>query len=113
MEKKKIFISLPMSGKRKREILEDRDAIVKHLHHYGITDIEVLDTYIDDEPPENSNIRLWYLGKTIELLAQADLVVFAQDWAKARGCRVEYECARIYHIPSIVISSNEMIEVME
>ena len=35
-----------------------------------------------------------------EVLSQADVVVFAPDWAKARGCRIERECAKIYHIPT-------------
>ena len=113
--KKKVFISQPMSGKKEREILEDRQKILEHLAHFAIDEenVEVINTYIKDEPPENSNIRLWYLGKTVELLAQADLVVFAKDWAKARGCRVERECARIYHIPTIVIENEDTISVEE
>ena len=105
---KKVFISQPMSGKKKREILDDRIAIIEKLKHFGInTDkIQVIDTYIEDEPPEDSNVRLWYLGKTIEMLAQADLVVFAEGWEKARGCRIERECAKIYKIPSIVLQSD-------
>ena len=115
MKKKKVFISQPMSGKREREIMEDRAAILEHLAHFSIyeEDIEVIDTYIKAEPPEDSNVRLWYLGNTIELLAQADLVIFAKDWEKARGCRVERECARIYHIPAIIIKDTDSISVEE
>ena len=115
MTKKKVFISLPMSGKKEREILEDRKKILEHMTHFAIYEdnIEVINTYIKDEPPEDSNVRLWYLGKTVELLAQADIVVFAKDWAKARGCRVERECAKIYHVPTIVIDDNNMLKIEE
>ena len=100
-----------MSGKREKEIMEDRALILEHLTRFSVyeRDIEVIDTYITDEPPEDANVRLWYLGKTIELLSQADLVVFAKDWEKARGCRIERECARIYHIPAIIISEDEIV----
>ena len=115
MDKKKVFISQPMSGKREREILEDRARILEYLSHYSIyeKDIDIINTYITDEPPENANVRLWYLGKTIELLAQADLVIFAENWAKARGCRIERECAKIYHIPSVVIGGSDDVEIEE
>ena len=115
MQKKKVFISQPMSGKRKREIMEDRALILEHLAHFSVyeEDIEVINTYIETEPPEDSNVRLWYLGNTIELLAQADLVVFAKDWEKARGCRIERECARIYHIPAIIIQDADSVVIEE
>lgn len=114
-EKKKVFISLPMSGKREREINECKQQILEHLAHFAIyeDEIDVIDTYITDDPPEGSNVRLWYLGKTIELLAQADIVVFAKDWEKARGCRIERKCAKIYHVPAIIINDNDSITVEE
>ena len=113
MEKKKVFISLPMSGKREKEIIEYKDQILDHLAHFAIyeNEIDIINTYITDEPPEGSNVRLWFLGKTIELLAQADLVIFAKDWEKARGCRIERECAKIYHIPTIIIKDSDNIVV--
>jgi len=115
MEKLKVFVSQPMSGKREKEILEDRSNLIEKLSHFGIykDSIDIIDTYIKKEPPEDSNVRLWYLGKTIELLAQADLVIFAPDWQKARGCRIEHECAKIYHIPIIVVGNEEYLEIEE
>ena len=115
MEKKKVFISQPMSGKKEREILEDRVKILEQLQTFSIyeKDIEVINTYIKSEPPEDSNVRLWYLGKTIELLAQADLIIFAEDWQKARGCRIEHECAKTYKIPMIIIHNDKILEIEE
>ena len=113
--KKKVFISQPMSGKREKEIKEDRLHILEQLQRFGIyeKDLDIIDTYVKEEPPEDSNVRLWFLGKTIEKLAQADLVVFAEDWGKARGCRIEHECAKIYHIPKVVIATDEEVEIEE
>ena len=112
---KKVFISQPMSGKREKEIMEDRSHILEQISKFGIyeKDLDVINTYTTEEPPNGSNARLWFLGRTIEKLAQADLVVFAEDWQKARGCRIERECARIYHIPAVVIKSSEEIDVEE
>ena len=113
--KKKVFISQPMSGKREKEIREDRVRILEQLSRFAIyeKDIDIIDTYVTEEPPEDSNVRLWFLGKTIEKLAQADLVIFAEDWQKARGCRIEHECAQIYHIPMVVIKNEEELSIEE
>ena len=42
-----------------------------------------------------------FLGKSLELLAQADVVYFAPGWADARGCRIEHLCAVEYGIDRI------------
>lgn len=44
---------------------------------------------------------LWFLAKSLELMAKADIVVFAKDWNKYRGCRIEHQCAESYEIPII------------
>lgn len=41
------------------------------------------------------------LGKSLELLADADVVYFAKDWEKYRGCKIENVCAVEYGIPVI------------
>ena len=38
------------------------------------------------------------LGKSISLMSEADLVVFAPGWENARGCRIEHEVAKEYGI---------------
>ena len=39
-----------------------------------------------------------FLGKSLEMLAGADLAVFASGWQDARGCRIEHDCAVAYGI---------------
>ena len=44
---------------------------------------------------------LWFLGKSLELLAGADIAYFAEGWQDARGCRIEHTCAAEYNIDRI------------
>ena len=46
---------------------------------------------------------MWYLGKSLEYLADADLAVFALDWPSARGCRIEHEAAVQYGIATMEV----------
>ena len=45
---------------------------------------------------------LWFLGKSIQLLSEADVAYFAKGWEEARGCRSENACALEYGIELII-----------
>ena len=93
----KVFISQPMKDKTEQEILEER-ANIFHLAKESFPDAELLDSYFDDYEPSTGNVALKYLAKSLELLADADVVYFAPGWDEARGCRIENECAIKYEI---------------
>ena len=44
------------------------------------------------------NTALWCLGRSLELLATADVAYFASGWKNARGCKIEHICAEQYGI---------------
>lgn len=101
IKKPKLFISQPMHGKSDEEILAEREEAIKEATKLvkwdmGVGDVEVIDSFIRDAP-EGAK-PLWFLGKSLELMADADVVYFAEGWQKARGCRLEYECARAYKV---------------
>ena len=89
----KIFISQPMKGLSEKEIKSDREKAIKKIKSLYGDDVEIIDSYIDDE-----GTPLWCLGKSIELLSTADVAYFLKGWNTARGCRIEYMCADNYGI---------------
>lgn len=93
---KKIFISQPMNGMSDAQIHAKRKDVVMILKNYFEENVEVIDSIIDDAP-KNAK-PLWYLGKSLELLSTADVVVFVRGWEKYRGCRIEHTCAVEYGI---------------
>lgn len=94
---KKLFISQPMRYKTDEEIKAERAEIVKRVtERFG--EVEVIDSFIEENAPDNANAGLWYLGKTLELLSAADCAYFADGWQNYRGCKIEHECAVQYGI---------------
>ena len=89
----KIFISQPMKGLSEKEIKSNRETAIKKIKSLYGDDVEIIDSYIDDE-----GTPLWCLGKSIELLSTADVAYFLKGWNTARGCRIEYMCADNYGI---------------
>lgn len=96
---KKLFISQPMRGKTDEEILKERNEAIAIAKDVMEDDIEVIDSFFQNAPAEAN--PLWFLGKSIELLSSADVVYFCNGWSDARGCRIEYECAKEYGIDTI------------
>lgn len=86
----KIMISQPMAGKTNKQILDERKELVRELQNEGHI---IIDTVLDIS--ENKS-PIYYLAKSIELLDQADAVIFMKGWQNARGCRVEHFIALEY-----------------
>lgn len=97
---KKLFISQPMRGKTKEEILATREKAIASAERELGEKVEVIDSYFADAPTDAN--PLWYLGKSIELLSTADVAYFAKGWEDARGCRIENTCAIEYGIELVI-----------
>lgn len=96
---KKLFISQPMKDKTDAEILAVRKQAIQSAKNLLGEDVEVIDSFFQDAPHDAKPLRS--LAKSLELLATADVVCFAKDWEKYRGCRIENTCAIEYGITVI------------
>lgn len=68
-------------------------------------ELEVIPTYFEGDPPENSNQALWYLGESIKKLSEADRFIGIYDEDKDyRGCIIENLTAKNYSIPSYLVN---------
>lgn len=105
---KKIFISQPMRGKTNEEIEAERAKAIQIAKDYLHEDVEVIDSFFKDAPVDAK--PLWYLGKSITLLSEADLAVFCEGWAKYRGCDIEHICAHQYGIDCVDISLDSPVK---
>lgn len=92
---KKLFISQPMNGLTDEEILNKRKEVKEIVEKKIGEEVEVLDSFFENFNPIG-NIPVAFLGKSISLLAKADIVYFAGEWECARGCLIEYRVALAY-----------------
>lgn len=97
---KKLFISQPMGGKTDEEILAVRKQAIEKASELVGEPVEVIDSFFQSAPVGAK--PLWFLRKSLELLADADVAYFAPGWNNARGCIIEHDCAIAYGIESIV-----------
>ena len=94
----RLFISQPMKDRTDEEIKDERRRITEEVSKYH-ADVEVIDSFFEEVP---HFVRpLWFLGKSLELMSTADAAFFAPGWRRARGCRIEHDCAVEYGIEII------------
>lgn len=116
MDKLTIFISTPMKDKTEEEI-EKRFEIITELvftfckfirPNFKREDLNVIDNFHHEDLDPDAG-RLMHLGRSIQQMQDANLVVFDANWATANGCTVENCLCDQYHIPYICYSNNQYI----
>lgn len=106
---KNIFISQPMTGKSEEEILATRQKAIDKIHQLFDADgveINIIASYINDatrkrfEERVNDDINwdIYWLSKSLERLAMADMIWLCDGWEYSNGCNIELECATRYGI---------------
>ena len=96
----KVFISQPMRDKTDEQIKSEREKAIKAIREKHNEEVEIIDSFFENAP--HNAKPLWFLGKSLELLADADVVYFAPGWEDARDCIIEHDCAIAYGFKSIV-----------
>ena len=100
--KKKIYISLPITG-RDIEETKKKCASVKewlsgmYKEFDFITPFEINTT--TDKPYS------YYMGKDISVLLDCQGIILLDEWETSKGCRLEKAAADIYQIPSIELET--------
>lgn len=96
---KKLFISQPMRDKTDEQIEAERNRAIEKAKEVLGEEVEVIQSFFKGAPHDAT--PLWYIGESIKLLGQADIVYFCKDWEKYRGCCIEHECCVRYSIKHV------------
>lgn len=72
---KKLFVSVPMKGRTEDEIKASIQKMKKIAEVYEGEELELIESYVEDNPPKDNNQAIWYLSKSLEKLSQADVFI--------------------------------------
>nr|DAJ67532.1 MAG TPA: Blasticidin M [Caudoviricetes sp.] len=95
---KKLFVSVPMKGRTEEKIKTSIQKMKKIAEIYEGEELELIDSYIEDNPPENNNQAIWYLGESLKKLSEADVFIGIRESYDWNGCFIEMETANKYGI---------------
>jgi hypothetical protein len=110
---KKLFVSCPMNGRTEENIRNSMEHMHRIAEAFFDQKLEIIPTYIEDAPPENINSKIWYLGKSIELMANADYFIGVRYSDAFFGGVFESEIARKYGIPCFEVDIEMMPDALK
>lgn len=95
-----------MNGRTKEAIKNSIECMHKIAEIAFGEELELIDSYIEDNPPMDSKQSIRYLGKSIELLAQADYFIGVNN-IHYPGCQAEYFIAKNYGIKFLMLDISQ------
>lgn len=102
-----------MKGRTEKEIKASIQKMKKIAEVYEGEEMELIDSYIEDNPPKDNNQAVWYLGESIKKLSQADIFVCIDDTWAWKGCQIERDVARGYGIKTYAVPAKIVIDDYE
>lgn len=110
IDMKRLFVSVPMRGRTEEEIKASIQKMKKIAEIYEGEELELIDSYIEDNPPKDNNQAIWFLGKSLEKLATADVFIGISDNWDWNGCYIEQEVAHRYGIKAYSVNPRFIID---
>lgn len=109
---RKIFISQPLTGIPEETSTAQRLEAEEALrYYYKDEDLQFIHHTEKTAPKDVKSKRLWYLGKSITILADADAIAFLPGWENSLGCRMEFTLSDGYKIERII--GQEMDDILK
>ena len=97
MKRKRIYISIPISGHDLEEVKAKAKDIIECILWYELGIEKGFDIITPfDVCPEPDKPYSYYMGKDIEALLECDAIYLCEGWQNSKGCMAEFEVARIY-----------------
>ena len=116
-KRKKIYVSLPISGydieerkayaaQRKKDLLSlFRDVFTDNIVVEVVTPFEVC-----TDPDKSYS---YYMGRDIEALLDCDAILMCQGWEKSKGCQLERYTADLYGKEIVCLNDDTVAEMLE
>lgn len=95
---KKLFISLPMSGRSGAEICAEMNDLKEYAEDIMGEPLELIKSYFDG----GADNPLRFIGESITVMSDANVILFAEGWENAKGCGIEHRCAEMYSTATII-----------
>lgn len=106
MKKKKMYLSLPITGRNLEKVKIFAEKVKRKWEAQGFKVITPFDVNPLEGMPYN-----YYMGRDIEALLACDGIILCCDWFSSRGCRAECSVAEVYK--KVIKTDNTIYEESE
>lgn len=105
-----VYIAQLMRGRENDEIFQERqeaiDRIEDIMKHMDIDEsLEVVDSF--DPNFCDGKHPIYCLGRSVQMIPQADFIYFCENSEEGRGCKIEMAIADEYNFPAVYANDPE------
>lgn len=109
---KRVFLSLPMHGRKNDEIWDELFSMRDYLEQkvFKDEDFEITHNMLSEQELDFYDLidnvkhkRLVYLAAALTKLSKCDYALFAPGWKGANDCQIEYMACKAYGIKTIMM----------
>ena len=101
-----------MKGRTEEAIKDSMSRMHKIAELTFGEELEAIDSYIPGNAPEDNSKAIRYLGKSIQMMAEADYFVGISEYCYD-GCELERAVAHRYGIPCMTVSTQHLMPDVE
>lgn len=95
----KVFVSQPVFDKDPGELSATHDEVLSAgLRHLGLSPAEAVEVPMIGPAQLSGQHPVYCLGLNLQMMCQADVVLFHPDWFGSRACRLEHVACEEYGI---------------
>ncbi len=95
----KVFISMGMKSKSTDQVRVEMESVFNEIKK-KLPEAELLNSVIDGADKtialKGDDVGVWYLGESLKIMSEADMVFFVNDYREFRGCSIERMVAERY-----------------
>ena len=88
MERKKCYISIPITGRDIDEVKREIDSLKRVLRNNEYIPISPFDREVDFNATHEQHMK-----EDFKLLLECDAIYMADEWTNSKGCKAEFDCA--------------------
>lgn len=85
----KVYISLPISGRKMEEAKQEADLVKAALSRKGYKVVSPFDVYAGKDPKYED-----FICSDLRAMLDCDAVYFCPGWGLSTGCSIEYDVVR-------------------
>ena len=112
MNKYRLLLCLPMTGRNHDEIIKDINEMSSVIKRSISEKLEIPRHHIiiqhnystDFAPIGTKTAGCWFLKDSMKLMSYTNALVFHPNWEYSNGCKIEKYTADIYNIPQIFLT---------
>ena len=104
----KVFVSQPIQGRTKDDLVSGHaSTLSKGMNYLGLSPAETVEVPMIGPSQLSGQHPVYCLGLNLQMMCQADVVLFEPGWTDSKASRLEHYVCEVYGIRHVDVPAEE------